>query len=1258
VIFPQAFVMRLSAQLRQKRKNARKTAARSHQWSLVALEPRLMLAGDAGAEVAAAMDAVDDSAVVENSSTTAPVEIAFVDAGVQSHDQLAELIRDGVEVVLIDAASNPISQITEAIRRRSNIAALHIVSHGQSGSLQLGGQVIDTATLRNHFAALESWQAHLRHNADILIYGCNVGAGSQGEQLLRVLAESTGADVAASNNTTGAANLGGDWLLETTIGEIHSDLLASMADLQSLELMLPITVYAAGSTGSEQMQLQVGGTIVQTWNNVGGNADSGQFQAFTYSGAATATPDQVRVLFTNDLYEPAQNLDRNLRVDRIDVNGITVQSEDQRVFSTGTWLPADGIQPGFRQSEWLHGNGYFQYPSSTQSTSTISIFAAGNENSETMELWIGGSRVASWNNIGGDADSRQFVNYSFTANSKVTADQVQIRFTNDLYENDGAVDRNLRVDRIVIDGTTYQTEAPNVYSTGTYQNGGITPGYKQDETLHSNGYFQFGATLNPGVIALQTSNVSVNENAGTAVINVVRTGGSDGIVRVDYATQAGTATAGSDYTTGTGTLTFADGETTKAIVVPIINDSLVESTESFNVTIDNVTGGATLLVPRTATVTIIDDEVALPSYSNFTSVAGLDLNGDARLTNGALELTTATLNKAGSAFYTTPIKLSQNASFRSSFSFQITGGGGTNGADGLTFTIQNDPRGAGALGGGGGQLGYEGITKSVAIEFDTYRNGSLEVNGNHVSIISGGIYEDLRTGVPNFDLNDGRRYYAWVDYNGVSDNLSVYLSATATKPTLALIKTTVDLGSIVGNSGYVGFTAGTGGLSNSHRILNWSLDQQAPQLDPPTQGGGTVNAVTVVSGLTQPTAIDWLPNGTMLIAEKSGIVKAAVNGAVGSTPFIDISRIVNGTRDRGLLDIAVHPDFANNPYVYLLFTYDPPEVYNQAAGTLAGPDGNGNRAGRLIRVTANAATDYRTAVAGSEVVLLGANSTWANFNGFANSTFDFNEPPAGERADGTYIEDFINSDSESHTVGALAFGIDGALFVSIGDGASYNRVDVRADRVQDIDSLSGKVLRIDPLTGRGLADNPFYNGNPNANRSKVYQLGLRNPFRMSVDSVTGQLYVGDVGWTKWEEINSAGAGANFGWPYYEGGSGTNSINTGYQNTPEGAAFFAQNIAVTPALYALNHQADGINAIVMGDVYRGTLYGAEYEGDVFFNDLGQGIVRHGTIDAAGQITNVKTFATGASVVVSISQGPDGALYYVDLDDNRIGRWEIV
>ncbi|WP_235033213.1 DUF4347 domain-containing protein [Rubripirellula obstinata] len=1196
--------------------------------------------------------------ISQNVNLSMGTELVFIDLDVQQSGELASIVDRNAEIVLIDAESDPIDQISRSIAKHSSVRTVHLISHGRSGELQLAGQTIDSDRLAKRGQDLNGWRRSLAADADILIYGCDVADGKAGQQLMQTLALLTGADVAGSTDRTGSVDQGGNWTLESATGLIESQLIASSTSLATVSVALPITIRAAGSEGEEQMQLQIDGTTVQTWNNIGGNADARQFQTFTYDGGAGVTADQVRVVFSNDLYQPAEGIDRNLHVDSININGNVFQTEDSSVFSTGTWQ--DGvITPGFKESETLHTNGYFQFAESSQNNgSEFSIFAAGNENSESMELWIDGNQAATWTNIGGDASSRQFVRYDFTAESTVDINDVQVRFTNDLYINDGEVDRNLRVDRIVLDGVTYQTEAPNVFSTGTWRDGGVTPGFKQDETLHVNGYFQYGdsATSQPGTIALETSNITINEDAGNAEVRVLRSGGSDGTLTVDYATVASSATAGQDYTAQNGTLTFADGVTQQSIVIPILNDSDVESTESFNVTIDNVVGGGTLLVPRTATVTIIDDEIALPQYNNFASTAGLDFNGSARKLGNRLEITPDSTSQAGSVFFESALTLGNDASFQSAFSFEFAGG--TGGADGLTFAIQADPDGSSALGSSGGSLGYDGIANSVAIEFDTYRNGGYDPNDNHVSIISGNTSNSLRTVSTDIDLNSGNRLYAWVDYNGVSDSLSVYLSETATKPELALAKTTIDLESVVGPNAYFGFTGGTGGLTNQTLIRQWNMNQQAPPANPPTEIGDTVVAIDVVTGVAQPTAIDWLPDGTMLIAQKSGVVQTATDGQTGNSPFIDISAIVNNTRDRGLLDLAVHPDFENNPYVYLLFTYDPPEVFEQSAGTLAGPDGRGNRAGRLIRVTADANNDFKTAVAGSEVVLLGENSTWDNFNGFANSTFNFDEAPAGENADGTYVQDFIPSDSESHTVGGLAFGIDGELFVSTGDGASYNRVDVRADRVQDIDSLSGKILRIDPITGDGLADNPFYNGNANANRSKVYQSGLRNPFRISVDNSTGQLYVGDVGWSRWEEVNAAGPGANFGWPFYEGRSGELEEQTRYLSTPEGQAWLERNEFITPSIYALSHQSDGINAIVMGDAYRGSAYGSEYQGDVFFNDLGQGIVRHASINPDGSVGDVNVFTTGANVVVAISEGPDGALYYVDLDDSKIGRWELV
>ena len=765
---------------------------------------------------------------------------------------------------------------------------------------------------------------------------------------------------------------------------------------------------------------------------------------------------------------------------------------------------------------------------------------------------------------------------------------------------------------------------------------------------------------NPGGIRLETSNYNVNEKDGTVDVTILRTNGSDGVVSIDYDTIDDSA-QGDDYTAVSGTLTFADEETSKTVTIPIVNDDLVEGHEFFSFTIDHLVGDATLLAPRTALINIVDDEAGLETlieFDDFTDISQLTLNGNATQAGSALRLTPAEDIQTGSSFFNQPLAVDTHTSFETHFQFQLSGG--TDGGAGFTFMLQNNNQGLDqglfSLGDqGGAGLGYQDIAQSLAIEFDTAQNqDNNDIDNNHISILrDGDVSNALASIIAPFDLNSGSILNAWIDYDGDSDLLEVFLADALVKPETASLSLNIDLASVVGSQAFLGFSAATGGLVNNQDILNWEFASNYLLL--PAPAASLVESETIISGLNQPTAIEWTPDGnTLFVAEKGGVIKVFHNGILQTTPFIDLSAQVNGVRDRGLLDIAVHPDFFNgSPYVYALYTYDPPEVFNHTG--LAGPDGKGNRPGRLTRITADPTTGYTTAVPGTEVVILGTNSTWDNFNAFVNSTNDKEEPPAGILPDGTNLEDFIAVDSESHAPGSVEFGTDGALYVTTGDGTSYNQLDARTVRVQDIDNLSGKVLRIDPITGDGLTDNPFYNGHANANRSKVYQYGLRNPFRMTIHPETGKVYVGDVGWTKWEEINAAAPGANFGWPYYEGGNGTSLQTREYEDLPEAQAFYASGESVTPSIFAADHITDGINAIILGDFYTGNAFPQEYQGDLFFNDLGQGIVRNLNFDESGNITSVETFATGANFVVQIMEGPDGNLYYVDLDDGTVGRW---
>ncbi|WP_193193627.1 PA14 domain-containing protein [Nostoc sp. MG11] len=673
-------------------------------------------------------------------------------------------------------------------------------------------------------------------------------------------------------------------------------------------------------------------------------------------------------------------------------------------------------------------------------------------------------------------------------------------------------------------------------------------------------------------ITLGSSPGTVRESDGSVSITLLRSGDLKGISSVKYSTTAESATAGVDYTQTAGTIIFAAGESSRQVKIPILNDSLPEPNETFSFVIDQPEG-ATLGIQRTTTITIQDDD-------------GTDLNISAPVVNEKDGTATVTVTRG-------------NSSATASVDYKTVDGTAKVGSDYKAVS--------GTLNFAAGQ-----ISKTIAIP----------------------IINDT-VGEPNETFNL---------------KLSNAIGAKLTSKDTSVI-TIID--------------------------------------DDP----GSFIKETVVSGLNNPTAFDWTPdNKRMFIAQKDGVVKVFENGTLLSTPFINISQQVNNTRDRGLLGIAVHPDFPKTPYVYLLFTYDPAEVYtNKTSSTLDDPDKAGNRAARLIRVTADAKTNYTTAIANSEVTLLGKNSIWQyisrpdgnSTNVSTNNTG--NLAPSGilNKTTGklfantqdylnnlnniTNVQDFIATDSESHSVGSLQFGTDGSLFVSIGDGTSYNREDPRAIRVQDVNNLSGKMLRINPITGAGLTDNPYYNGDPNSNRSKVYNSGLRNPFRFTIDARNNTPVIGDVGWRNWEEINIGKKGANFGWPYFEGGLDASgnvvslkqsqyAVNPG--TATSATAFYNSGTKVTAPTYTYKHSNandDPGSAVVGGDFYTGSTFPSIYQNTLFIADASRGTIDNLTLNSEGKVVSVRRFASDLVSPVQISNGADGNLYYVSLYTGKIERW---
>jgi hypothetical protein len=364
-------------------------------------------------------------------------------------------------------------------------------------------------------------------------------------------------------------------------------------------------------------------------------------------------------------------------------------------------------------------------------------------------------------------------------------------------------------------------------------------------------------------------NVTIGDINGDGRIDVISThGGVPSSVGVQIANQDGTFSTKNQYSSmyGPNALEIGDvnGDGFPDIVVSgeektvgiligrgngtfgeILNFPSGNSNPVSVKTVDLNSDGKLDIITRNVdgTISLIFNTTIFPQLSNsYSNVSYLTFNGVARKLDTLIKLTPDNNGVAGSTFLPLPFTISPNSVIHTHFTFQI---GGANldseqGSDGLAFVIQNDPRGASALGNAGEGLGFgfndtagnpvNAILPSVAIEFDTHQNSftlrnSSDPDGNHAAlIINGEVNNHLAFDTPNFSLNDGLPKYVWIDYVGVSKRLDVYLSTIETKPTAPAISTTLDLAAIVGNKAYFGFTSGTGEGYNSHAIQAWKLD--------------------------------------------------------------------------------------------------------------------------------------------------------------------------------------------------------------------------------------------------------------------------------------------------------------------------------------------------------------------------------------------------------------------------------------------------
>lgn len=395
-----------------------------------------------------------------------------------------------------------------------------------------------------------------------------------------------------------------------------------------------------------------------------------------------------------------------------------------------------------------------------------------------------------------------------------------------------------------------------------------------------------------------------------------------------------------------------------------------------------------------------------------------------------------------------------------------------------------------------------------------------------------------------------------------------------------------------------------------------------------------------------PVAVAAAPDGRLFVAEKFGRVRVIhPDGTVPAEPFVQLENVALAG-DLGLVGIALDPDFEATGVVYLVYAVDQDgDPWNREPTF-----------GRVVRYRASPLNPDRADPTSRHVVI------------------------------GETVADGLPACLAYHAMGTIMFGTDGTLLIGLGDSASIDAADtggeyytdcfreggvdpafdVGALRAQMLESPNGKILRVDPENGLGLPSNPFYTGDPADTASKVWALGLRNPFRFSVieagstdpnDGRPGRLGVGDVGWYAAEEVDLVDGGENFGWPCIEGPF----VRGDYAATDRGAEV-CRALGETEAPAAWWHRIEpersepaGLVAqsITAGVVYPGRTYPDEWRGRLFLGDFSDRWIGAATLDG-DRITSVEAVSRDVAPVGFDYDPVADAVVVVDIASQAVYR----